>query len=154
MPGTAIKRRSQMRRTGKLLPLLAAVIILAAPAALAGDAFEDVQKRVHQKTLSNGLKVILFENHDAPVISFVTQANVVELFFCSLGRLFFAQFEHYSRGKGGILQNGQVRKGIPLLEHHAKLLPQLVLVGAFCMDINFVDDDSSLLDIFNGVDAV
>ena len=65
-----------MRRVGKLLPLLAAMVILAAPAALAGDTFEDVQSRIHEKTLSNGLKVILFENHDAPVISFVTQANV------------------------------------------------------------------------------
>jgi predicted Zn-dependent peptidase len=65
-----------MSSAGKLLPLLAAVIILAAPAALAGENFEDVQNRVHEKTLSNGLKVILFENHDAPVVSFVTQANV------------------------------------------------------------------------------
>jgi len=65
-----------MSRVGKLLPLLAAVLVLAAPAAFAGDGFEDVQNRIHEKTLSNGLKVILFENHDAPVISFVTQANV------------------------------------------------------------------------------
>ena len=65
-----------MNRVGKLLPLLAAVLILAAPTAFAGDGFEDVQNRIHEKTLSNGLKVILFENHDAPVVSFVTQANV------------------------------------------------------------------------------
>ncbi len=65
-----------MKRAGKLLPLLAALAILVAPAVFAGDGFEDVQTRIHEKTLSNGLKVIIYENHDAPVISFVTQANV------------------------------------------------------------------------------
>ncbi len=65
-----------MRRVGRSLPLLAAALILVAPAALAGDTFADVQERIHEKTLANGLKVILFENHEAPVISFVTQANV------------------------------------------------------------------------------
>ena len=47
-----------------------------------------------------------------------------------------------------------MRKRVPLLKDHAQLLSELVPVGAFRVDIDIVDDDSSLLNIFDGIDAV
>lgn len=41
----------------------------------AEDAFEQVRSRVREHTLANGLKFIVLERHDVPVVSFVTIVN-------------------------------------------------------------------------------
>ncbi len=38
--------------------------------------FGELEKQISERTLDNGLKIIVMENHDAPVASFVTWANV------------------------------------------------------------------------------
>jgi len=43
---------------------------------LIAGAFQEMEQSVTEFTLDNGLKVILFENHQAPVISMVTYVNV------------------------------------------------------------------------------
>jgi len=48
--------------------LLTVVLIFALP--LMSQTFEKVQKNISEFTLNNGLKFIVYENHDAPVISF------------------------------------------------------------------------------------
>ncbi|MGB8656685.1 MAG: pitrilysin family protein [Candidatus Zixiibacteriota bacterium] len=40
------------------------------------DSFKDIESKVTEYTLSNGLKFIVLERHDAPVVSFCTYANV------------------------------------------------------------------------------
>lgn len=52
-----------------------AVLLLLGTFALAGT-LQEVEKNVSTFTLSNGLKVIVYENHMTPVFSAVTYANV------------------------------------------------------------------------------
>jgi predicted Zn-dependent peptidase len=40
------------------------------------DSFKDIVSKVTEYTLSNGLKFIILERHEAPVVSFCTYANV------------------------------------------------------------------------------
>jgi predicted Zn-dependent peptidase len=56
--------------------LLAAscLLVLAAPAWAQG--FKELEAKVAEKTLPNGLKVIILPRHEAPVVSFVTYADV------------------------------------------------------------------------------
>ncbi len=57
--------------------LAAAMIFFVAFTGLAfGFDFTRIEKEVKEKTLDNGLKIIVLERHDAPVASFVTLANV------------------------------------------------------------------------------
>ena len=51
------------------------LIVLSASAVLAFD-FSELENAVSERTLDNGLKIIVMERHDAPVASFVTWANV------------------------------------------------------------------------------
>lgn len=64
----------QKRRTIALLAL-AAALLLAWPAAHA-EGFKDIEKQVIEKTLPNGIKLIVLPRHDAPVVSMVTYADV------------------------------------------------------------------------------
>jgi predicted Zn-dependent peptidase len=50
----------------KTLPFFLALIILLLPSASAGQIFKDASETI----LSNGLKVIMLENHKAPMVSF------------------------------------------------------------------------------------
>ena len=52
------------------------VLVLALPAFCFAQGFEDLEKSVTEHTLSNGLKLIIMERHEAPVVSFCTYANV------------------------------------------------------------------------------
>jgi len=51
------------------------LIVLSVSAAFAFD-FTELENAVSERTLDNGLKIIVMERHDAPVASFVTWANV------------------------------------------------------------------------------
>lgn len=61
-------------------PSLVIAVALAAltplPATLMGQSVEEFEERVTEATLSNGLKVILVERHDAPVAAFVNWVDV------------------------------------------------------------------------------
>ncbi|MEK7407880.1 MAG: insulinase family protein [Acidobacteriota bacterium] len=66
---------AEMRVTPcKLVPALVAVF--AAAAAGAQTEFADIQSRVTEFTLKNGMKFIVLERHKAPVASFLTYADV------------------------------------------------------------------------------
>ncbi len=52
------------------------VLVLTLPAFCLAQGFEDLEKSVTEHTLSNGLKLIIMERHQAPVVSFCTYANV------------------------------------------------------------------------------
>lgn len=52
------------------------LILLSITALAADDSYKAVEKRVAEKTLSNGLKVIILQRPEAPVASFVIYANV------------------------------------------------------------------------------
>ena len=62
-------------RTGLLL----AVVALASAQALSAQDFKDLEKRVTDFTLPNGLRFILLERHQAPLISFHTYVNAGSL---------------------------------------------------------------------------
>jgi len=51
-------------------------LVLMLPALCFAQRFEDLEKSVTEYTLSNGLKLIIMERHEAPVVSFCTYANV------------------------------------------------------------------------------
>ena len=65
-----------MKTRNKRVRLLAAAILLAAGAALAADDFKDIEGRVSEFTLKNGMKFLVLERHTAPVASFFTYADV------------------------------------------------------------------------------
>ena len=52
------------------------LLVLSAVAALSAQEMQDLQKRITEFTLPNGLRVIVLERHDSPVISFHTWVNV------------------------------------------------------------------------------
>jgi predicted Zn-dependent peptidase len=60
-----------MRRALIAAAAVAAALALSVPAAQ-GKGYEDIEKRVVEHTLSNGLKVLLLERGEAPVFSFAT----------------------------------------------------------------------------------
>ncbi|MCP4584193.1 MAG: insulinase family protein [candidate division Zixibacteria bacterium] len=56
--------------------LIAACIILLMVTNAIGFDFSKLEKSVTERTLDNGLKILVLERHDAPVVSFVTWVNV------------------------------------------------------------------------------
>lgn len=60
------------------VPLLVSVIVLSQFWPLAADAqdLEEFEKKITEFTLDNGLKFIVVERHEAPVVSFLTYADV------------------------------------------------------------------------------
>lgn len=58
-----------------LIFILSACFLLLFPQVQAFD-FSELENSVSEKTLDNGLKVLVMERHDAPVASFVTFCNV------------------------------------------------------------------------------
>ena len=65
---------SWQHRTARILALSLATLWMAASAAAAG--FADLEQRVVEQTLSNGLKVLILPRPFAPVVSMVTFADV------------------------------------------------------------------------------
>lgn len=61
--------------TGVPALLLLFSVILWSVAAV-GQTFDNIKKQVKTHTLSNGMKFIVLERHDAPVVSFHTYADV------------------------------------------------------------------------------
>lgn len=55
--------------------LLCAVLSLWVVSSSFGFDFTTIQKTISEQTLKNGLRVIVMENHDAPVVSFATMVN-------------------------------------------------------------------------------
>jgi len=55
---------------GKLVYLSLLVLLTLTVLPLFSQTFENVQKRISEFTLKNGLKFIVYENHAAPVVSF------------------------------------------------------------------------------------
>ncbi len=65
-----------MTRRLRFVCTLAAVLTLMVSASAMAQGFKDMQNLVVEKTLPNGLKVIILPRHNAPVVSFVTYADV------------------------------------------------------------------------------
>jgi predicted Zn-dependent peptidase len=59
-----------------LLGLLFFAVFLAVSVPLQGQDLAEFEKRMTEFTLDNGLTFLVFERHEAPVISFLTFANV------------------------------------------------------------------------------
>jgi len=63
------------RRPGALRAAIL-VVIAAAGVAFAADDFKDIEGRVTEFTLANGMRFIVLERHQAPVASFFTYADI------------------------------------------------------------------------------
>ena len=61
---------------GRLRTLRVAALVLLLAATVRGFDFSELEKSVTEHKLENGLTVLIVERHDAPVVSFVTWANV------------------------------------------------------------------------------
>src|SRR6202022_5018531 len=51
------------------------IVLLLCPLALVAQSLQDFEKRVTEFTLGNGLHFIVFERHEAPVVSFHSYVN-------------------------------------------------------------------------------
>ena len=61
--------------------------------------------------------------------------------------------QHLARREHHVLEHGQVRKGVELLEDDADLLPQLVEIGAARVHLGAVDENAAALDRLEAVHA-
>jgi predicted Zn-dependent peptidase len=59
-----------------LCPALVLTILALMTLALAGQSFEGIREQVKTQVLSNGMKFIVLERHDVPVVSFHVYADV------------------------------------------------------------------------------
>lgn len=60
----------------KLIPLILISIFVAISPHLSAQSLSEFEKHVTEFTLDNGMKFIVLERHEAPVVSFHTYANV------------------------------------------------------------------------------
>ena len=60
----------------KMKEVFVTLLVLVLPALCFAQRFEETEKSVTEYTLSNGLKLIIMERHESPVVSFCTYANV------------------------------------------------------------------------------
>ena len=65
-----------MNRVSVGLILTIAFLTLLGGAAVSAFDFSELENKVTERTLENGLKIIVMERHEAPVATFVTWANV------------------------------------------------------------------------------
>src|SRR5580658_9707251 len=56
-------------------PTLRFILLLLCPLLLVAQSLKDFEKRVTEFTLGNGLHFIIFERHEAPVVSFHSYVN-------------------------------------------------------------------------------
>src|ERR1700723_4793977 len=56
-------------------PTLRLTLLSLCPLLLAAQSLKDFEKRVTEFTLGNGLHFIIFERHEAPVVSFHSYVN-------------------------------------------------------------------------------
>src|SRR5580704_2815185 len=56
-------------------PTLRSVLLFLCPLLLAAQSLKDFEKRITEFTLANGLHFIIFERHEAPVVSFHSYVN-------------------------------------------------------------------------------
>src|SRR5579862_4058920 len=56
-------------------PTLRFILLLLCPLLLAAQSLKDFEKRITEFTLGNGLHFIIFERHEAPVVSFHSYVN-------------------------------------------------------------------------------
>jgi predicted Zn-dependent peptidase len=57
-------------------PLIAVPLVIILAVSAAGFDFTKLENQISTRTLPNGLKIIVMERHDAPVVSFVTWVDV------------------------------------------------------------------------------
>lgn len=65
-----------MNKTVNRIIWTAICIILAMAVTATSFDFSKIKKKITEHDLDNGLKIIIMERHDAPVVSFITWANV------------------------------------------------------------------------------
>ena len=70
----------------------------------------------------------------------------------SLG-LLLRHLAHPDRRQRAVLEDGQVREQVEVLEHHADLAPDLVDALEVVGELDAVDDDAALLVLLQPVDA-
>lgn len=119
------------------------------------DFIEKHVVRFHRERAGNRETLLLTTGHLVRVdIELVRQANMLELlagyFTCLLPGL-----AHDDSGsQSHVFESRQMRKGIPLLEHHADFPAQLVDVCFLCVNIRPIDKDLTALDRLERVDAI
>jgi len=65
-----------MRNANARSVLMLVCLMLGLTAAISAFDFSELENAVTEHTLKNGLKVLVMERHEAPVVSFVTYSNV------------------------------------------------------------------------------
>jgi predicted Zn-dependent peptidase len=65
-----------LRKKSFFCPALVPTILVLMNLALAGQSFEGIKKQVKTQILPNGMKFIVLERHDVPVVSFHVYADV------------------------------------------------------------------------------
>ncbi len=109
------------RKGAAVLPLLLFVLVWSAAAR--GQTFDSIKSQVKTHTLSNGMKIIVLERHDAPVVSFHTYADV---------------------------GSAQESYGITGISH---ILEHMAFKGTHTVGTNNYDAESGLIDRIDGIYA-
>jgi predicted Zn-dependent peptidase len=65
-----------LRKKVAFCPALVLTVLVLMNLALAGQSFEGIKKQVKTQVLPNGMKFIVLERHDVPVVSFHVYADV------------------------------------------------------------------------------
>jgi len=65
-----------MKKANTRLAMMLVCLMLGMTATVSAFDFSKLEDAVTEHTLKNGLKVLVMERHDAPVVSFVTYANI------------------------------------------------------------------------------
>ena len=74
---TSKKEKRMMKKSTRVIPALVALLAFSfIGSQLAGQTLDKMKTQIHEKTLKNGMKFIVMEQHEAPVASFHIYANV------------------------------------------------------------------------------
>ena len=65
-----------LRKKVFFCPALVLILLVLMNLALAGQSFEGIRKQVKTQVLSNGMKFLVLERHEVPVVSFHVYADV------------------------------------------------------------------------------
>ena len=108
----------------------------------------------HAQGAGNGYALLLAARELAGVFErLLRDTHAGEVFHGDGLGLVLAQSARTHGGQGAVLQNGQVRKQVELLKHHAHFLAHRIHIFATGREVNAVHHNAAALHGFQAVDA-
>ena len=119
------------------------------------DFIEKHVVRLHGQRAGNSEALLLATGHLVRIdIDLVPQTNMFKLLAGDVFGLLLGLSHNNPGRQSDVFKSCQMGKGIPLLEHHAYFLAQLVDVRSLGVNIRAIDKNVATLDRFQRVDAI